>query len=331
MKLEGKTAIVTGSGRGIGRAIALKLAAEGARLVVNDLDPGPAKETVELIAAAGGTAVAVPGSVTEHGFTDDLVAAAVDTFGGLDIVVNNAGYTWDSVIQKTEDEQWEAMLDIHLTAPFRLLRSAAPVMREAAKREAAEGRHRDHARSSTSPRSPAPAGTLARRDTRGQGWCHRADQDSRQGMGAVADHGQRRGLRTDQDAADRGPAGGDATIRINDRDIKVGIGAELLEAMERGIPLGRAGTPEDAANAVVPLLLTRVRLHHRSGRGVRRRARAVNRGRALMTNVIVAGARTPIGRPAAGWLRTPPRRLAPPQSRPLWNGPESIRPRLAPS
>jgi 3-oxoacyl-[acyl-carrier protein] reductase len=139
MKLTGKTAIVTGSGRGIGRGIAMKLSSEGASVVVNDLDPGPAKETVDLIEAQGGRALAVSGSVTERGFSDELVNAAVDSFGGLDILVNNAGYTWDSVIQKTSDEQWEAMIDIHLTAPFRLLRSAAPVFREAAKREAAEG------------------------------------------------------------------------------------------------------------------------------------------------------------------------------------------------
>jgi 3-oxoacyl-[acyl-carrier protein] reductase len=133
VKLANKTAIVTGSGRGIGRAIAQKLASEGARVVINDLDPGPAKETVDLIEAAGGAATAVAGSVTEPGTTDDLVQAAVDTFGSLDIVINNAGYTWDSVIHKTSDEQWQAMIDIHLSAPFRMLRSAAPLLREAAK------------------------------------------------------------------------------------------------------------------------------------------------------------------------------------------------------
>src|SRR3954451_17548687 len=142
MKLEDRTAVVTGSGRGIGRAVALKLAAEGAAVVVNDLDPGPAKETADLVEQAGGTAVAVPGSVTEPGITDDLVQAALDAYGGLDIIVNNAGYTWDGMIHKTSDEQWDAMIDIHLTGPFRLLRSAAPVLREAAKADAAAGRQR---------------------------------------------------------------------------------------------------------------------------------------------------------------------------------------------
>ena len=106
MKPQGKTAIVTGSGRGIGRAIALKLASEGASVVVNDLDPGPAKETVDLIEQLpNGNAISVPGSVTEAGFTDDLVRTTLGAFAGFDIIVNNAGYTWDSVIQKTTDEQ----------------------------------------------------------------------------------------------------------------------------------------------------------------------------------------------------------------------------------
>ena len=250
MKLVDKTALVTGSGRGIGRAIALKLAADGARLVINDLDPGPAKETVELILAAGGTAIAVPGSVTERGFTDDLVEAAVETFGGLDILVNNAGYTWDSVIQKTEDEQWEAMLDIHLTAPFRLLRSAAPVLREAAKREAAEGRSvvRKVVNISSvagtggnvgqSGYSAGKAGVIGLTKTLAKEWGRSQITVNAVAFGLI------------KTRLTEAPADGQATIRINDRDIKVGIGAELLEAMEGGIPLGRAGTPEDAANAV---------------------------------------------------------------------------------
>ena len=138
-KLDGKVALVTGAGRGIGKAITTKLAAEGARVVVNDLDPDPAAETVAEIVGAGGEAVAVAGSVTQSGFSDDLVAAALSTYGDLHIVVNNAGYTWDSVIQKTTDEQWDSMLAIHLTAPFRILRSAAPHFRDASRRETEAG------------------------------------------------------------------------------------------------------------------------------------------------------------------------------------------------
>src|SRR5437867_7049275 len=139
-KLSGKVALVSGSGRGIGRAVALKLASEGARVVVNDLDPEPAAETVAAIRTAGGEAVPCIGSVTDLGFAERFVGAAVDSYGGLDIIVNNAGYTWDNVIQKMSDEQWRAILDVHLTAPFRILRAAAEFIRSAAKREAEIGR-----------------------------------------------------------------------------------------------------------------------------------------------------------------------------------------------
>lgn len=139
-KLDNKVALVSGSGRGIGREIALKLAAEGARVVINDLDATPAQQTVADIIAAGGQAVACVGSVTEAGFAERFVATAIDTYGGLDIIVNNAGYTWDNVVQKMTDEQWEAMLAVHLTAPFRILRAASGFIRDAAKREAEAGK-----------------------------------------------------------------------------------------------------------------------------------------------------------------------------------------------
>ena len=139
-KLKGKVALISGSGRGIGRALALKLAGEGARVVVNDLDEGPAAEVVDQIKKAGGDAVAYVGSVTADGFADCFVGMAMSEFGGLDIIVNNAGYTWDNVIQTMTDEQWYAMIDCHLTAPFRILRAAQPVIRARAKKEAEEGR-----------------------------------------------------------------------------------------------------------------------------------------------------------------------------------------------
>src|SRR3712207_1573103 len=139
-KLEGKVALISGSGRGIGREVALKLAGEGARTVVNDLDDAPAEETISAIRALGGEAVACNGDVTAKGFAERFVGTAIDTWGGLDIVVNNAGYTWDNVIQKMTDEQWLAILNVHLTAPFRILRAASPFIREAARREAEEGR-----------------------------------------------------------------------------------------------------------------------------------------------------------------------------------------------
>jgi len=138
-KLEGKVALITGSGRGIGRSIALKLASEGARVVVNDLDEAPALEVVEAIRSAGGQAVACVGSVAAPDFAERFIGTAVSEFKGLDIIVNNAGYTWDNVVQKMTDEQWYAMMDVHLTAPFRILRAAQPVMRALAKQEKEAG------------------------------------------------------------------------------------------------------------------------------------------------------------------------------------------------
>ena len=135
--LDGKAAIVTGSARGIGRATAELLCAQGARVLVNDLD-------ADLAAAAaaeieGETAV-FAGDLTEEGVCEALVEKAVSEFGQLDIVVNNAGYTWDGIAHKMSDEQFRAMLEIHTVVPFRVLRAASPYLREPAKKEAEEGR-----------------------------------------------------------------------------------------------------------------------------------------------------------------------------------------------
>ena len=139
--LKGKVAIITGSGRGIGRAAAELFGRHGARVVVSDIDPGPAAEVVDAIRTAGGEAISIPGDVTIRTFPEQIVNAAIESFGGLDIVVNNAGYTWDSVIHKMTDEQWEQILAIHLTAPFRIIRAASTHFRESAKREkASKGR-----------------------------------------------------------------------------------------------------------------------------------------------------------------------------------------------
>jgi 3-oxoacyl-[acyl-carrier protein] reductase len=139
-KLDGKVAIISGSGRGIGRALALKLASEGASIVVNDLDEKPAAEVVKQIEASGGKAAACVGNVTATDFGDRFVQTALNSFNGLDIIVNNAGYTLDSVIQKMSDQQFQAMLDVHVVAPFRILRAAAEPIRMFNKKEVAEGR-----------------------------------------------------------------------------------------------------------------------------------------------------------------------------------------------
>src|SRR5215467_13814477 len=140
LDLSGRTAIVTGAGRGIGRAVALKLSQSGGFVVANDVDRDPLSETAALAGKSAGRITALPGDITAPGFPDSLARAAVEEFGSIDIVVNNAGYTWDSVIQKTTDEQFQAMLDIHIVAPFRLLRAASAWIRDAAKRENADGR-----------------------------------------------------------------------------------------------------------------------------------------------------------------------------------------------
>src|SRR6185295_12915515 len=138
--LVDKSAIVTGSGRGIGKSIAKLFAEHGASVVINDIDADVAEATAKEITDAGGKAVVCAGSVTDVEFPDRLVKTAAKSFGGIDVVVNNAGYTWDAVIQNMTDEQWYAMIDVHLTAPFRIIRAATPFMREAAKQEIAEGK-----------------------------------------------------------------------------------------------------------------------------------------------------------------------------------------------
>ena len=130
--LDGKAAIITGSARGIGRATAELFAGEGARVLVNDIDGEIAEQAAGEI--DGETAV-YAGDLTKPGVPDELTKTALDEFGQVDIVVNNAGYTWDGVVHKMSDEQFQAMLDIHTVVPFRMIRALAPAWREAAKQE----------------------------------------------------------------------------------------------------------------------------------------------------------------------------------------------------
>jgi 3-oxoacyl-[acyl-carrier protein] reductase len=135
--LDGKSAIVTGSARGIGRATAELLASEGAQILINDLDGDVAEQSAGEIQ---GETATFAGDLTKEGVADKLVETAVDSFGKIDIIVNNAGYTWDGPIHKMADQQFQAMLDIHTVVPFRVLRAAAPHLREPAKKEREEGR-----------------------------------------------------------------------------------------------------------------------------------------------------------------------------------------------
>jgi 3-oxoacyl-[acyl-carrier protein] reductase len=135
--LDGKSAIVTGSARGIGRATAELLASEGAQVLINDLDGDVAEQSAGEIQ---GETATFAGDLTKEGVADKLVETAVEAFGKIDIIVNNAGYTWDGPIHKMGDDQFQAMLDIHTVVPFRVLRAAAPHLREPAKQERDEGR-----------------------------------------------------------------------------------------------------------------------------------------------------------------------------------------------
>lgn len=255
-KLLNKVALVSGSGRGIGREIALKLAADGAHVVVNDLDDAPAKETVAAVEAAGGSAVACVGSVTEDGFAERFVATAVDTYGGVDIVVNNAGYTWDAVIQKMTDEQWDAILDVHLKAPFRILRAVQPVI-SAAVKAATEAGEPVPCRKVVNIASvaglggnpgqvnyaSAKAGVTGLTATLAKEW----------GRYNVTVNTVAFGMITTRLTST--PADSDGTIDVGGREIKVGVNPDLLATMEKSIPLGRAGSPEEAAGAVYLLCI----------------------------------------------------------------------------
>jgi 3-oxoacyl-[acyl-carrier protein] reductase len=138
--LDGKICIVTGGGRGIAKETCLLFASEGGKVVVCELDEGPAKETVEEIKKMGGQAVAVTGDVTADGMAEKIIQTALNIYGGIDVIVNAAGYTWDGMIQNMTDKQWDAMMDIHLKAPFRILRAATNFIREKTKEEQATGK-----------------------------------------------------------------------------------------------------------------------------------------------------------------------------------------------
>jgi 3-oxoacyl-[acyl-carrier protein] reductase len=248
-KLEGKVALITGSGRGIGRSIALKLASEGARIVVNDLDPEPAQETVSAIRESGGEAVACVGNVTASDFAERFVNTAVTEYRGVDIIVNNAGYTWDNVIQKTTDEQWYAIIDCHLTAPFRILRAAQPVIRALSKAES-QAKQRVvrkvvnissvaglFGNAGQSNYSSAKAGIVGLTQTLAKEWGRMNVTVNCVAYGFIK-------TRLTSSAA------GESTANIDGRDIKVGLNPELLATLERSIPLGRGGTPDEAAGAV---------------------------------------------------------------------------------
>jgi 3-oxoacyl-[acyl-carrier protein] reductase len=248
--LTGKVALVTGSGRGIGRAIALKLARHGARVVINDLDADTANDVVSLIEQEGGEAVACVGSVTDPAFAERFIQTALAHFQGLDIIVNNAGYTWDNVIQKMSDEQWDAILDVHLTAPFRILRAAQPVLRQLSKADAEAGKEVFRKVVNISSiaglggnagqvnYSAGKAGIVGVTLALAKEWGRMKVNVNCVAFGFIK-------TRLTEATADA-----NATVNIEGRDIKVGLNPDLAKMFEQSIPLGRAGTPEEAADAV---------------------------------------------------------------------------------
>ncbi|MFY0727306.1 SDR family NAD(P)-dependent oxidoreductase [Pseudomonas sp. NFX15] len=254
-KLEGKVALVTGSGRGIGRSVALQLAAYGAKVVVNDLDQAPAEEVVAEIREAGGEAVACVGSVTAADFAERFVQTAVQNYGAIDIIINNAGYTWDNVIQKMNDEQWYAIIDCHLTAPFRILRAAQPILSAQAKKDAAEGREvfrkivnissvAAGGNAGQSNYSAAKAGIIGMTKTLAKEWGRLKVNVNAVAFGFI------------ETRLTQALAGNESkTVNIEGREIKVGVQQERLDNASTAIPLGRPGTAEEAAGSVVMLCL----------------------------------------------------------------------------
>ena len=250
-KLEGKVALITGSGRGIGRELALMLSKDGAHIVVNDLDADPGNQTVEDIIAMGGKAVACNGSVTDDDFPERFINTALDTFGGLDIIVNNAGYTWDNVIQKMDDKQWQAILDCHITAPFRILRAAQPHIKRLFLEEKEKGitNYRKVVNiSSTSGMngnagqvnySTAKAGVVGMAKTMAKEWGRYNVNVNAVGFGLIKTR------LTDADAEKE-----ESTIDIEGNKIKVGVNSAVFQYAKTMIPLGRPGTPQEAAGAI---------------------------------------------------------------------------------
>jgi 3-oxoacyl-[acyl-carrier protein] reductase len=244
--LESKVALVTGSGRGIGRAIATQLAAAGATVMLNDLDAAP----LDNARAAIPRSAAIAGDITDPAFPNELVRRTIADLGGLDIIVNNAGYTWDNVIQKTTDEQFQAMLDIHVVAPFRVLRAAASHFRDSAKREAADGLRVQRkvvniTSISGTDGSPGQAGygsgkaaVIGLTRTMAKEWGRYNVNVNAVGFGLI-------GTRLVQPLTD------ESKIEVKGREIRVGVQQEVLEKVIAMSPLGRAGAPEEAAGAVM--------------------------------------------------------------------------------
>jgi 3-oxoacyl-[acyl-carrier protein] reductase len=233
--LDGRVALVTGAGRGIGAAIAERLAADGAAVTINDVDAEPAQGTRDRLVASGGQATVVVADVASRDGAAELVQRVTDELGRLDIVVNNAGITRDAMVHRMTDEQWSSVIDVNLSGAFRLCRAALPALRKAA----ADGHHAKvvnitsingiYGTVANANYSAAKAGLIGLTKTLAREWGrHRIN------VNAVAP-GYIAGTRL---TAPRGE--GDVA----------GIPPDVIERIERAIPIGRAGTPADVAACV---------------------------------------------------------------------------------
>jgi len=245
--LEGKVALVTGSARGIGRATAELLAEQGASVVINDLDQDVAEEAAAAI--VGQTAV-FSADLTKGDAPERLVQTAIDSFGRIDVIVNNAGYTLDAPIHKMEDDAFQAMLDIHVIAPYRILKAAAPHIREPAKQEREEGV--EHFRKIVNVSSIS--GTM--------GNAGQANYSSAKSaiVGLTKTLAKEWGqFKVNVNAVAFGfidtrmtvAKTSDSVVQVGDRTVQVGIPEQQRAMVEAMIPLGRAGTAREAAGGVV--------------------------------------------------------------------------------
>lgn len=248
--LRDKVAVITGSGRGIGQATALLFAREGAKVVVSDIDPEPVEKTVSRIKKEGGKALSFVGDVTAPDFAQGLVSTATNKWDALHIIVNNAGFTWDALIHKMTDEQWETILDLHLKAPFRIIRMAKPYFCDSAKKEMEKGK--SIARKIVNVSSvaglggnlgqanyaSAKAGIIGLTKTISKEWARYNVQANVVAFGFID-------TRLTQDK-EKG-----ITVESGGKKIAVGVPAKQRQIFAQMIPMGRAGTVEEAAGAIL--------------------------------------------------------------------------------